>query len=442
MKTAKKFRLPGADWKVPYHELSFFGRFVRVLGLTGRFFVRDKISRDATALTYYTLFSIIPFAALSFGIAKGFDLDTLLRQTLEQHFSQHRETLDWIYRFSDSTLEQARGGIVAGIGVVFLFLTVILLASNVEGVFNRIWQLPPRKNVVGKIGDYLAVLLITPILLVLLGGSSVAAHSFINHLTNLFPGPIPGSVRITEIICNCIPYLVSWGIFAAMYACLPNTRVSTVPALTAGILVGTIFQALQSSLLILQIGLSRYNAIYGSFALVPLLLMWMQWSWKIILFGAELAFVLQYAGSGRFEVADLHISDRERKQYILETIRRIALRFERGQGATTIGELCAEMGVAAFLVRQFLNDLEAAGLIKPVGHDKNDTYLPALPPSQLTPVHVLAKLNDIGDDHLRPEDESALEPVRTLCDRLEQAMAADAANRPLVQVEEAAQEQA
>ena len=93
-------------------------------------------------------------------------------------------------------------------------------------------------------------------------------------------------------------------------------------------------------------------------------------------------------------------------------------------------------------MRQFLNDLEAAGLIKPVGHDKNDTYLPALPPSQLTPVHVLAKLNDIGDDHLRPEDESALEPVRTLCDRLEQAMAADAANRPLVQVEEAAQEQA
>jgi len=429
-----KKRCPGADWKIPYRVLSPVGRFIRIVTLTGRFYVSGQISREATALTYYTLFSIIPFAALSFGIAKGFALDNLLRRTLQQHFAQHQETLEWIYRFADSTLQQARGGLIAGIGVIFLLLTVVMLASNVENIFNNIWMLPPRRNMVRKFGDYLAVLLITPLLLVLLGGSSVATHSLINNLAIWLPGPPTTQKLVVELICGSVPYVISWAIFSSLYAWLPNTRVGIVPALTAGILVGTVFQLLQSSVLLIQIGLSRYNAIYGSFALLPLLLMWMQWSWRMILFGAELSFVMQYAGSGRFEVADLRISHRERREYLLEATRQVALRYARGQGATSVEELCQAMGIAAFRVSELLNELEEAGVLLAIPRSQDSAvYVPAFPADQLTPMLVLSRLDSLGDDHLYP-DETAMAPIREACNSMEQAMSEADGNRPLIQI--------
>ena len=114
---------------------------------------KDRNSDRAVTLTYYTLFAIVPVAAMLFGVAKGFDLEIKLREVLTQKFSQHEDLLQWIYQFADTTLKQASGGIVAGIGIIALLWTVTWLAASIEGAFNAVWELPARRNILRKVSD-------------------------------------------------------------------------------------------------------------------------------------------------------------------------------------------------------------------------------------------------------------------------------------------------
>ena len=110
---------------------SFLARVRRILWFSAKRYASDNHSQRAVALTYYTVFAIVPMAALLFGIAKGFDLDERLRNELGRQLYQHKEILEWVYKFADTTLKQAQGGIVAGVGVIALIWTVLSLASNV-----------------------------------------------------------------------------------------------------------------------------------------------------------------------------------------------------------------------------------------------------------------------------------------------------------------------
>ena len=164
-----------------YRELWPAGKFARLLWLAARRFTADRNSLRAVALTYYTLFAIVPMLALAFGIAKGFALQEKLQEILSEKLANQREILAWIYQFADSTLQQTQSGVIAGAGVIVLFWTVMWLANNVEKSFNAIWNLPAHGYFFRRLSDYLALILITPFLIVLLSSAAPVLRRIIGE---------------------------------------------------------------------------------------------------------------------------------------------------------------------------------------------------------------------------------------------------------------------
>ena len=359
----------------------------RVLFLSARRYSADQHNQRAVALTYYTLFAIVPLAALTFGIAKGFDIETRLRLFLNERFSQHEELLKYVYQFADTTLKQASGGLVAGVGVIALFWTVMWLAGNIEKAFNAVWGLPPRKNLLRKFSDYLAIMLLIPVVLVILSSAGVFLRALFNNLSQkiTFLGGAPA--YLFSLAGNLTPVVLIIGLFTLIYLTSPNTRVRILPALFAGVVAGLLFQALQDGFIHLQGSIYRYNRIYGSFAALPLFLIWMQWSWQIALFGAEIGFVGQNLNSGLFDdIPGTEVPLRSRRILQLTAAALIYRKFKSGKGASSIAELLEQTQVSGMRLSEELKVLLDCGLILPTAVQKNDSpdYIPALSPEEVT----------------------------------------------------------
>ncbi len=419
--------------KKPYSRQGFFTRTFKVAHLAVCQFIGGEYPRQATALTYYTLFAIVPMAALFFGIAKGFSLEVKLKEFLYSKFSEQEEILNWIYRFAETTLNEASGGWIAGIGVIFLLATVIMLASNIEDTFNMIWYLPQKRNIIQKVRNYLAILVVTPFMLIIAGGAPVIEKTLHNALESHGSFAVSGLHTLLNYATELIPFAAIWLIFSLIYCFVPNTRVRFKSAVIAAFLAGAAFYILQSSLMFLQVMLAKYNTIYGSFAIVPLFLIWMQWSWLIILFGAETAFVHQNANSGRFDREGRECSRRVRKIYLLAITRYICRSYEQCKGAAAEEELIRELRLTRYAAGDFLEELCRSGIIVQLESmpEEGRRFVPAIPCARLTPVKVMEMLDIAGDNNPDPENECVLANIDAVCRRLEDAAAESPANRPL-----------
>jgi len=361
----------------------------RILWFSIRRYFADQNSRKAIALTYYTVFSIVPVAALLFGIAKGFSLDLKLRDELMQQFHQHQEILNWICRFADTTLSQARGGIVAGVGVIVLIWSVIWLVFNIENAFNDVWGLPGRKDLLRRFSSSLSIILLTPLLLVVIGASGVALRSTFEMLAER-----TASFRIGAALMfasDLSPLIALCLLFFLIFKMVPNTKVRWGSALVAGIITGILFQLLQDAFIYLQKFLFRYNQIYGSFAILPLFLIWLQWSWQIVLFGAEIGFVSQNIGSGLFgENGELRNGMRLHRCRQLAIAALIYRRFSQGKGGLSLKELCSMLNLPCSHIEAELQVLTAHSILFcSAGDEKQPSYVPALPTDTLTAVGAL-----------------------------------------------------
>lgn len=381
--------------------MSFFIKIYRVFTLAIGRFIKNGYNDRATALTYYTVFAIVPMAALLFGIAKGFSLEKHLKAGISENFSRHREFVEWVYRFADTTLREASGGLIAGIGVAALFWTVIMLASTVEGSFNAVWLQPGRRNMFRKAGDYLAIVLVTPVLLIVLGGTGVAARAL---LARVGTSPALHSAGLT-LLClagDFAPLLVLCALFTAVYRFVPNARVRFTAALAGGIVAGILFQTLQSGFIYLQLALSRYNTIYGSFAVLPLFLFWLQFSWSIALFGAEIAFVWQNLGTGVFDSTLTGTSPAFRRLARLEILRRVVRAYCAGEPPPTVRELEDGLRISSCQARELVDSLLKCGLLRAVAalEDRESPdgpgLLPGVDPAILTVDAAVEKYESCG----------------------------------------------
>ena len=221
-------------------KLQFLTRFRNILWFSAKRYAIDNHSQRAVALTYYTVFAIVPMAALLFGIAKGFDLDVRLKEELSRQLYQHKEILEWVCKFADTTLKQAQGGIVAGVGVVALIWTVLWLAANIERAFNDVWGLPTRKNIFRRFSDYLALILLTPLMLVIVGASGMALRSTFNKLAESAPDLGSALPCVFALAANLSPLVISIMVFTLIYLFAPNTKVRFGSALLAGIIGVTV----------------------------------------------------------------------------------------------------------------------------------------------------------------------------------------------------------
>lgn len=375
-------------------KFHILNRFRKILWFSAKRYAADNHGQRAVALTYYTVFAIVPMAALLFGIAKGFDLDVKLRAELSQHLYQHKEILEWVCKFADTTLKQAQGGIVAGVGVVALIWTVLWLASNIERAFNDVWGLPSRKNIFRRFSDYLALILLTPLVLVIVGASGVALRTFLNKMA----ASLPNLSMLLSVSADLSPLMIAVGVFTLIYKLAPNTKVRFSSSLLAGVIAGLLFQLLQDGFLFLQGNIFKYNRIYGTFAVLPLFLVWLQWSWQIVLFGAEIGFVGQNIDSGIFDGSGNYLdSMRMRRANQLACASLIYSRFASGKGGVTINEISQKLNLPAAMLDNQLHELNCCRIIYMLATAESISYAPGYPTENFTAGDCLKLLDGAGD---------------------------------------------
>lgn len=278
-------------------SLSFPYRFIRSLYSLIKGFLEDECYPQASALSYYTLLSMVPILAVAFGIAKGFGFEENLQNQILETFYQQKEIAEKIIAFAKSALDQAHGTLIAGVGVLFLFWSSLGLFGNLELAFNIIWKVPSMRPISKRIADFLPVLIFTPIFLIV---SSSLTFFLIAKLVEIFVSTgvyqqLKPAIYVSYYI---LLLLITWSFFSFIYVYIPNRSVPLNSCVLAGFIAAVGFQILQWAYINFQIYLTSYNAIYGSFAAIPLFLLWLQISWLITLAGAEVAY--QHATHGLF----------------------------------------------------------------------------------------------------------------------------------------------
>ena len=375
-------------------------------------FFDDKVKLRASALTFFSLLSIVPVLAMAFGIAKGFGLDKELEKQLISNFSGQEEILAWSLGFAQTLLENTRGGLVAGIGLLVLIYSVMELFNNIEKSFNDIWYIKQERPMVRKLTDYLTIILIAPVLMIISNSLTVFIANAIQRFT--VEVEIVGFFRgIIFPMLKILPYMVIWLLFTLLYIIMPNTKVKLKSALVAGILAGTAFLIFEWAMIRFQLNVSEYNAIYGSFAALPLFLTWMQVSWLIVLFGAEISYSAQNLKQHEHERSKIDYSLHSRKIASLQVIHLLVKNLTAGNGGTSFETLNSELRIPSRFLKIILDDLIAGKIVSEVLSTSLDgEYLPAYDVSVLTPALVISKLEMIGSSIESSESEKLEKVLR------------------------------
>lgn len=423
-------------WRIRSSKLtgqkSFWIRQLRIILLAIRGFGEDKCQLRASALTYYSLMSVVPVAAMAFGIAKGFGFEKLLEEKILGGLPGQEEVAQQIIGFARSFLENSRGGLIAGIGIVALFWTVIKVLGNIESSFNDIWGIRAARTAGRKFGDYLSIMLICPILIIMSSSVTVLVTSQITLIVEklAFLGPVGDAVLFS---LRVLPYAVIWIVFTFIYKFLPNTRVQLKSALIAGIIAGTSFQVVQLIYIYFQVGVAKYGAIYGSFAALPLFLIWLQLSWLIVLFGAEVSFAEQNVETYEFEADCLKVSHSFRELLSLNIAHLCVKKFRQAEKALSADEVSHELEIPVRLVRQILFELVEARVLSEVKLDDRETmaYQPARDIEDLTITNVLNQLNRRGVNWIPLDNTGDLEKLKGRLMQFQEGIEKSPANVPL-----------
>lgn len=390
-------------WRVTEGEVSSkrfsFYNVVKTIYIAVKRFGEDNLSNKASALTYSTLLAIVPLLAILFAIARGFGFSNIVENQVFQSFGGASETTEAIVGFIDSYLEEAKSGIFVGVGLILLLWTVLNLISRIENTFNDVWQVQKGRSMFRKVTDYFSMFLLMPILLVTSGGISVFMSTVVQQLESFVLLSSLGKFFI-----RLIPFVLIWFIFAGLYVFMPNTKVKFKYALISGIIVGTAYQVFQYLYISGQIWVTRYNAIYGSFAAVPLFLLWLQMSWTFCLFGVELTYAGQNIRLFSFEEDTRNISRRYRDFICILIMSIIAKRFERNEKPYTAEEISETNHIPIRLTKQVLMQLQKIDLIHEVMTDeKSDDigYQPSMDINHLNVALLLDRLDTYGSENFK-----------------------------------------
>ncbi|MEQ8324377.1 MAG: YihY/virulence factor BrkB family protein [Vicingaceae bacterium] len=405
-------------------------RLIRSLFIALRDFKRDNCQLKASALTFYTLLSIVPVIAMLFGIAKGFGLEKKLEAEIGSDISYNQEVLQYVFELANNMLENTRGGVIAGIGVALLFWSVMKLLGNIEEAFNDIWEIKSSRSLVRKFSDYLSIVLVAPVLTILSGSATVFISTQLSSAANSieilgFFGPI------IYYFLSILPLFITTLLFAAIYMILPNTKVNFGSALFGAFIAAIIFSMAEWVYLSFQIGVSKYNAIYGGFAALPLFLIFVQTLWLILLLGAELSFGFQNQGKYEFEMEASDISNSFRFLLSVIIVKGLVKKFKSGETAPSTSELSEGLQIPAKLIRKIIFELVEAKIISELnlGEKEESRYQPAIDIAMLDVDFIRRQLNDKGLNELPIERNEEFLRIESAITDLQIAMKKSPSNK-------------
>lgn len=406
---------------------SFFRRCFRVLMDTARGFIDDDCYAKASALTFYSLLSIVPVLAVLFGIAKGFGFEKALEFELNQQFSEHGEFVEKLIEYAYAWLQTVKGGLIAGIGTITLLWTVFGLLSSIESVLNAIWKTRNARTYGRKISDYLAAMLIAPLFLVTSSSINVFISTQITQTAQNYV-LVEAVSPVLLFLLKLFPFFLSWVLFTFIYLFMPNTKVYLRSALIAGMTAGTAFQLWQWLYIKFQIGVASYGAIYGSFAALPLFLIWLQVSWMILLAGAEMAFEIEN---------DLFIPTRKleplsSKAIALMIAYRCVEAFVKGETPLTDRALSHELGMSLNHLQLILEALQSDRILSAIlFHDKTIGYQPARAVDTITMSKVCDAIEKSHALMASVKESSEMEKIKNYLKETDEILAQTKGNKPL-----------
>lgn len=331
----------------------------KALFLSIRFFISDSIMEKASALTYYTLLALVPAVALLVGVANGFGLQDLIRSSLEGMLPGQPDVVDYIMQFAVRYLTHAKSGVVMGIGVVMLLYVIFSLINNVEMVLNRIWQQKKGRTTLRKITDYLSIMILVPTFIMISSGVQIFLRTYLT--SGLFDH------QLSNLLLQSLqwtPYVLTILALTFVYIVIPHAKVRFKNAFIAACIAGSAFMFFQGLFISGQIWVSKYNAIYGSFAALPLLLLWIQMAWVICLYGAELSYASQNIQNFNFEKDTDNIS-RQYKDFLSVLMASVIYRqFHLQRLAPTTEEICSQLHMPSKLAGTIISELAELGIIR------------------------------------------------------------------------------
>lgn len=372
---------------------------LRWLVITFNCFMRNNLPSYASALTYSCLLAFVPVLSIIYALARGFnwgdEIEMRLKSSMNDSFGG--EISDKLFEFIHRYIENTHNGIFLGVGIVFLVFTVINMSSSIETAFNTIWDARTSRNVYRQIIDYTAVFVLFPLLLVVTSGFSVflmtMAGQYADHVV------ISGTMRLFMRIS---PLIFAMACFMLLFKYMPNTTVHWRSVILPGILSGILFQLLQFFYFRYQIKLSSYNAIYGSFAALPLFMLWLQLSWYICLAGGQLSYSIQHGADYMFTRDSANLSRCDHDALCLYIMSGVCKRFADGLPPLTYEQIAQDTKLPLHLVRGLMDEMLAAKLLNEVysSAGKESAYQPAMDINHITPNYVIRQLDSQGQGHL------------------------------------------
>ena len=410
----KKFK---AEW------MNRAARQYRLFFYTARGLQEHGTVIRCAALTFYTLISIVPILAVVFAVVKGFGLLDTIIDTLYGVFPQSPELIDYIVEFADKALVNTHSGVVAAVGVVMLFWAVIRVFGSIESAVNNIWEVRASRSIASKYPVYITVVVAVPVLWAAVSGTAA-------YLRETF---YFDSLAL-DILSRAVSLVVVWFTFALLYFVIPNTTVKFRCALPAGIVAGTAFMLFQWGYVYLQQVMTSYNAIYGSFAALPLFLLWVQYSWTILLFGGELSFAYQNIDKFDEERESLRIDYDSRRKIALAAMTVIVGRFREGAGAVSISEIRRSLDLPTRIVNSVLDMLvEAEQLIVLPPENKNEEarFVPSRDPSDFTIYSIVEAVDSVGTNLRELDAEGVVMRLDAEWERLKEESRHSSHNRKI-----------
>ncbi|MBO5828544.1 MAG: YihY/virulence factor BrkB family protein [Paludibacteraceae bacterium] len=380
-------------WRTTIHDeqgkRGYLMLFLKTLILSIEHFVKRKMAVRASALTYYSVFALIPIMAFVIGIARGFGFDQYITEMLVSKFNSQGETLTIVLGFVDKYLQNAKGGAFVGIGLGVLLWSILKVFSQVESAFNEIWGIKKNRSFIRRFTDYISLMILVPMLIFVTSGISFYFKYAITYFDNSF------IISPTlQIILKFMPWVITWLTFTLVYVVMPNTKVKFGKAAIAGALAGGAFIAFKNIFMYVQTWMTSYNAVYGSLATIPFLLMFLQITWMIILIGAEISFSSQSVRNFEFEKDIKNMSHRYYDFVLLSITKIVTKRFENEERPLTLDEMSMDYRIPLRLATIMVNRLCRAGILVEVRtKDLEDAYQPALDIHKIT----VAKFFDMVD---------------------------------------------
>jgi membrane protein len=399
-------------WDPEISEVTRFKRLIHSLLKIGfmviRDFIENLVNLEAMALAFKTLLSLAPLLAVIFSILKGFGVHNRMEPALAEALAPLGEKGKEVTAYLIGFVDKMSAGALGSIGLVTLFITVLSLMGTIEQAFNRIWHVKSSRKLTRRFSDYLSVILVGPVLVVaaLTITATLQSNAFVQKMISLEPF---GTVILTFL--KFVPYFTLWGAFTFLYFLVPNTRVKLTSALVGGLVAAVLWQTVGWGFTVFVASSTRYYAIYSSFALLLLFLLWLHVGWVIVLLGAQVAYAHQHFRFYEGERELLVNSPAGREKLALHMMFLIGRNFFHGLDPLNVTALANQLYLPAGLVRDFMESFRQSRLVLPVADD--ETFVLARDPERISIKEILDCVRNSGvkKPPVRNDDEVAIEQL-------------------------------